>query len=448
MSYFTNPITGNNTMYVDEKLTTQNQNISYNISYNNNNNGFQTPSTNYLPYTINSDGSVSYTEQNKTITVSCSESISDLCLILQPYNFTNNINQGFSGYNSSGFINQDATHTTYDNVNLLNYYGIWFNYDFSAFNGTFIFNRIILNTSDYTQGFSSVIVFGSNDNATWYDIFMGQAYDYNTNQVLSHTYTKSSGSTIYNYIKIVILNVSNANNFVISGIQFINDTLLSSNNFATSASSAVAVGNFSQTLQLRYSTIQKNIGTIGNLILDADLDNTYPPTNTSTTVPPSVNVATQLYTQLNSVITTPPFFLRYMLTSALTTVAVTNYKIFQTGTSQQSYLNGLTLSAVVNSTNGRLTIPYNGIYNFTQTINTATGTAIHLDFYSVSGTYGAGNILSQITTVSTDIIGHLSYTGYFASGDVIIAEFYTSTAVAVQVGSGYSTVSVSLLQRT
>ena len=191
MSYNTNPVTGNNTMLIDDRLNTQNQNLTYNISYGNNTNGFQTPSTNYVPYTINYDGTVSYTEQGKTINVSCSEpNVPDLYLILQPYNFTNNINNGFTGYNSSGLISPDATHTTYDNVNLQNYYGVWFNYDVSSYNGSFVFNKIVINTSDYTQGVSSVIFFGSNDNATWYDIFMGQAYDYNANQVLSHTYNK------------------------------------------------------------------------------------------------------------------------------------------------------------------------------------------------------------------------------------------------------------------
>ena len=135
-----------NTMYIDDKLTVQNQNISYNISYGNKNNGFQTPSTNYLSYTINGDGSVSYQEQGKTITVSCSEtSIPDLYLLLQPYNFTNNINQGFSGYDSTGFLTLDAAHTVYDNVNLVNYYGIWFNYNVSSYNGNFVFNKIIIN---------------------------------------------------------------------------------------------------------------------------------------------------------------------------------------------------------------------------------------------------------------------------------------------------------------
>ena len=451
MSYNTNPVTANNTMYIDDKLTVQNQNISYNISYGNNNNGFQTPSTNYLPYTVNSDGSVSYQEQGKTITVSCSEtSIPDLYLLLQPYNFNNNINQGFSGYDSTGFLTLDATHTVYDNVNLINYYGIWFNYDVSSYNGNFVFNKIIINLSDYTQGIKSVIVFGSNDNATWYDIYMGQLYDYNVNQVLTHTYTKSSGNITYNYIRIMIQKVSNNSNFVISGIQFVNDLLLASNNFGTSSSSAiVSVGNFTSQLNLRYTTVQKNIGTIGNLILDADLDNTYPPTNTNGLIPPSVNVATQLYNQVNSIITTPLFFLRYMLTGTFTTVAVTNYNFFFIGTSQQAFLNGLALTAVRNSTNGRLTIPYTGIYCITETVGTnAVATTFHLDIYSVSGTYGTGQVISQLTTITTDVSCQLSYTGYFATGDIIVVEFYTSGAVALWNIAGACASSIALITKT
>ena len=445
MSYSTNPVTGNNAMYIDERLTTQNQDLSYNISYGKNNTGFQTPSTNYLPYVLNADGSVSYTEQNKTFAISCSESIPDLYLVIQPYNFTNNINQGFAGYDATGYLTPDALHTMTDQ-NLITYSGVWFQWDFGV-PGAVVFNKVIVNVPDYTQGINTLVLLGSNDLISW-NLLTGQYYDYNLNQTQTHTYSMSAGSSSYRYCRVLITKVSNNSNFCISGIQFINDYILSGTLFGTGAQSGVAVGSSSQTLNLRYTTVQKNVGTIGSLILDADLDNTYPPTNTNGLIPPSVNVATQLYNQINGIISTPLFFLRYMLTSALTTTAVTNYKIFQIGTSQQSYINGLTLSTIVNSTNGRLTIPYNGIYNITETVNTSASTSIHLDLFSVSGTYGAGNVITQITTVSTDVYAHISYTGYFAAGDVVIIEFYTSTAVAVQINSGLSTATISLLQRT
>ena len=317
--------------------------------------GFQTPSTNFLPYTVNEDGSVSYQEQGKTITVSCSEEgVTNLYEIIQPYTSTNSINDGFSGYEYLNFINKDAQHTTYNASEDQNFYGVWFQYDLSQLT-SFNPNKIRINHS----GSGDFVIVGSNDTITWFSTYFVQKIAYDTMY-------ETNGATSYMYYRFIALYARNDSDFTISSIQFIDDLLLSSSSFGTCSTnvSGVKLGSYDKPLQLRYSTIERNIngylgtGAIGtDLLLDTDLDNTYPPTSTAINKSITANVATQLY---NAIIP-DKFYLAYVLPYSQTVTLNTWYPFFNYNSEVEILPNGFTLSSVLNL--GKITIPFTGIYS-------------------------------------------------------------------------------------
>ena len=288
---FSNPISAlGSAMYIDNSLNTNNQNLGTNISYGKNTTGFATPSTNYLPYVVNSDGSITYQEQGYFINVSSSETLTDLYNIIQPFNFTNSIGGGIQGYtNATYYGNTDPVHTTLIGASTI--YGAWFQYDLSGAT-TKRYNKVTINVSDNTQVPYAVYFAGSNDGVTW-SLMALQASSYGTGY--SYTFPLLQTFT-YPFLRIIIWNtISTGSAFTISGIQILDDYQLSRSDIATYATQQVNVGNINQDLNLTGFYYRKN-GNIWN-IMDSDnnVDNTYPPTSTLLTTVPSSQAFTTLY---------------------------------------------------------------------------------------------------------------------------------------------------------
>jgi len=424
-------------MYIDDKLTLQNQNISNNISFGNTIPGFRTPSTNFLPYVINSDFSVSYTEQEKLINISCSETsnIMNLYEIAQPYNTTNELS--FSGYTRTSGIQTglyetlDTQHTSGPDLDTIYYYGVWFEYDFSNLGGI-SFSKVLLNIPDFSQSPNSFIVLGTNDHVTWYSLISDFNFDFLANQTLSHIYTCATYPSPFQYVRVVLEKAQNNNNINISGIQFIQENSVYATNFGTGTNSQVSLGSFTSPLQLRYSSIYKNLGTTSSdIILDTDLDNTFPPTSTALNKSITANVATQLYNAIPATTTTTKVYFRYTGTLTLTTSQAFQQLIVSGMTLQSSpqNLNGLSISTIVNTTTNTLTIPYNGIWcisaNYTAL---TTGFIVGFRLTSTSGTYGTATLNAGFSGAGGS--AGMAYTNFFAANDTFTIQWsgYSQTS--------------------
>jgi hypothetical protein len=272
-------VTGNSN-YLGDAINSQNQNLSYNISLGKNNIGTQTPSTNYLSFTTNNDGSVSYSDQGLQINVSCSETLTDLSSIIQPYVYTNNINNGFNLPTAT-----DAQHLTYDGFT--SYYGIWFQYDLSAFNSSFYYNTLTINVPG-TQNVQVAVFGNDNPNGT-------PNWNWLTNGQYTITQTKTidlNKSVNWPYLRVVFYGLVS---FSLSSLQINNDYTRFQRNIATYAISNVNIGNTGVPLALNCN---------GQFTLNGNsfLDDTYPPVSTSTISTSTSNALTSVYNFANTML--------------------------------------------------------------------------------------------------------------------------------------------------
>ena len=76
---------------------------------------------------------MSYVEGGNTVVVSCSdETNGELYKIIQPFNTTNSLT--FGGYTGplGNYATTDPQHTTGPDLELIDYYGVWFQFDFGS----------------------------------------------------------------------------------------------------------------------------------------------------------------------------------------------------------------------------------------------------------------------------------------------------------------------------
>ena len=424
-------VTLDNRNSVDVALQKTKQNLSTNISFATNTVGYNTPSTNYLSYIINSDNSVTYREQNQNITVSCSEQNSDLYYILQAFTVTNNVNGGYTGYDNTGFINRDALHTTGPDLDTVYYYGVWFEYNFTDLGGL-QFNKVTVNIPDYNNSPSQICILGTNDKITWQLLNAETSYDYLTNQVNSHTYDVQGGSITYNYCRVIITQCVNQTYFCISSIQFLNDTIISSRKFGTQCSNYVTLGTFNQPLYLRYSYVVRNLEGSAQLLLNTDIDNTFPPTSTDTNKPVSADIARQIY---NASAVTPKFYFRYNSTTSTINTTTTPLQILGNAsfTLSQNNLNGLSISSVISA--NKFIAPYNGIYSISASTFSGVPQYNKFTIISSSGTYSTDTLLVN-GGYSTPI--SISHTLYLATNDQIQITITSNTTSSFTGGGCYS----------
>ena len=137
----------------------------------------------------------------------------------------------------------------------------------------------------------------------------------------------------------------------------------------------------------------------------ATLDDTFPPTSTSTTTAPSVSVVTQLYA--------PSFFLRY--SGTVTISAATNIIGHPNLVLQNSKLIGVgPLSNVISGSN--LIAPYTGTYLISYIIGQNVGQTVTL--VSSVGTYGTHTITVPTSGSSTGF-AFWNYTIFLTANDRI-----------------------------
>ena len=309
-----NPINVDGTsLYIDKSLYNQAVNLSASSSYGNSFVGFKTPSSPFLSYTVNSDGSLTYYEQDKGVTVSCSDAF-DLRTLILPYTYTNYL--GGSTINWTA----DAQHTT----GFLS--GFWIQYDLSSFSGV-KYTSFTVNSPDTNTTPASIVAFGSNDGSNWN--FMGSYGSQivpivfatlNTTQgvTASKTFQLIPGNGVYPYVRLVFP----TQGFSISSIQIINDSILAGTEFGKHATSLVSFGSALTNTSIQYSDTcsfdgygcvkVSNIQPIGtslvlggsvtldgavNLNSKLNFDDTYPPTATSLKAP-TANVVAGVYNSI------------------------------------------------------------------------------------------------------------------------------------------------------
>jgi hypothetical protein len=314
-----NPISVDGTsLYIDKSLFNQAVNLSASSSYGNNFIGFKTPSSPFLNYTINDDGSLTYYEQDKAVTVSCSDVFSNLNKLILPYTYTNYLGDAPINWTA------DAQHTT----SFLS--GFWIQFDLTSFQ-SIKYTSFTVNVPDVSIAPTAIVVFGSSDaGSTWN--FVGSYGSVNsplvftsiqpTSSASSRTFQLIPGNGTYPYVRLVFP----GQGFAISSIQILNDSILAGTEFGKHATSTVAFGStladttvnfntqclFNGPGPVKVSNIQP-IGTSlvlgGSVTLDGgvnlnsklNFDDTYPPTATSLKAP-TANVVAGVYSSIPPVL--------------------------------------------------------------------------------------------------------------------------------------------------
>lgn len=445
---FSNPMSvDGRSLYIDNTV----QNTYNTLSYGNNTSGFKTPSSNFCPYTVNDDGSITYTEQNKSITVSCSDPVPDLYKVIQPYTYLNTLTDAPITWTSN-----DQHKTIWAPIfSGSNVYGFWIQYDLSAFGNTLSYNSYTINTPDSTTAPGPGTVFGSNVSTgpwTQLGVFGTGAPNAPTfgPGELTKMYRMARSST-FPYVRFVF----RSQGFTLSSLQILNDTQLAGILFGTLATNGpITIGNLNQDVSIdfnnslylnngftgagvvytinaqvdnidAYTAATLTIGGASNVVIGGPgqtvvinnlMNDTYPPTSNSVLTTASSNVVKQIYNSIP--VSTPRFYFRY--TGNLSYTAVGGAPVFSNVfnnaalTLAENSLNGLSISTVV--TGGKLVFPYNGVYSISLTVTTSNFAQSKL--ISSTGTYGT-NTLGAWGYYGAVIPPNMSYTSYFAANDSV-----------------------------